>query len=57
MLADLPPTIRGGSRRVAKFLQESIFVIAYKRVIAFDFIWKVLLSTDQLLLLESFCRL
>ena len=29
--------IRGGSRRVAKFLQESI-------LIAFDFIWKVLLS-------------
>ena len=28
---------RGGSRRVAKFLQESI-------LIALDFIWKVLLS-------------
>ena len=28
---------RGGSRRVAKFLQESILIV-------FDFIWKVLLS-------------
>ena len=32
-----PKTIRGGSRRVAKFLQESISI-------AFDFIWNVLFS-------------
>ena len=30
--------IRGGSRRVAKFLQESILIV-------FDFIWKILLSS------------
>ena len=29
--------VRGGSKRVAKFLQENIFI-------AFDFIWRVLLS-------------
>ena len=34
----IPPS-RGGSRRVGKYLQESI-------LIALDFIWKVLLS-DQ----------
>ena len=31
------PHTRGGSRRVAKFLQESI-------LIAFDLVWKLLLS-------------
>ena len=33
--------MRGGSRRIAKYLQESTFI-------AFDFIWKILLS-DTLL--------